>query len=31
VCFGDFNGDGVRGIPDLLLWLPVFENACGED
>ena len=30
-CFGDFNNDGARGIPDLLIWLPVFENACGED
>ncbi len=30
-CFGDFDNDGQRGIPDLLLWLPIFENACGDD
>jgi hypothetical protein len=29
-CFGDFDGDGLRGTSDLLTWLSVYGYACGE-
>lgn len=29
-CFGDFDGDGIRGTSDLLTWLGVYGYACGE-